>query len=58
MLVEGREAFTLLLVEDPFLAPPIETMFNESVASVTILDQDGRSLGHHSPHDLFNKAAS
>ena len=63
MLVEGREAFTLLLVEDPFLAPPIETMFNESVANVTILDQDGRSSGSqlrsmHPSCDFFSDVAT
>ena len=41
-LVEGAEEFSLLLVEDPFAPPPIETVFNASLATVTILDQDGK----------------
>ena len=41
MLVEGSEEFSLRLLEDPFAPPPIETVFNASLATVTILDQDG-----------------
>ena len=42
ILVEGSEEFSLLLLEDPFLPPPIQTEFNASLATVTILDQDGK----------------
>ena len=43
-LVEGSEEFSLLLQEEPFFPPPIDTEFNASMATVTILDQDGKSL--------------
>ena len=44
-LVEGSEEFSLLLLEDPFVPPPIQTVFNASLATVTILDQlDGKNL--------------
>ena len=42
ILVEGSEQFSLELLEDPFMPPPIPTMFNASLATVTILDQDGK----------------
>ena len=41
-LVEGSEEFSLLLLEDPFAPSPIATMFNASLVTVTILDQDGK----------------
>ena len=42
ILVEGSEEFSLLLLEDPFVPPPTQTVFNASLATVTILDQDGK----------------
>ena len=41
-LVEGSEEFFLHLLEDPFAAPPIPTEFNANLATITILDQDGK----------------
>ena len=37
-MVEGPEQFSLELLEDPFLPPPISITFNASLAAVTILD--------------------
>ena len=43
-LVEGSEQFSLELLPDSFQIgpPPIPVMFNASLATVTILDQDGK----------------
>ena len=40
--VEGSEEFSLLLLEDPFAPPPTQTVFNASLATLTVLDQDGK----------------
>lgn len=42
ILVEGSEEFSLLLLEVPFIPPPLPTLFNASSATITILDQDGK----------------
>ena len=43
VLVEGSEDFSLRLLEDPFVPPPIGIVFNASLATVTILDPGGVS---------------
>ena len=45
-LVEGSEEFSLLLLEDPFAPSSIQTIFNASLATVTILDDDGKSVSY------------
>ena len=44
ILVEGSEQFSLELLPDPFQVgpPPIPVTLNASLATVTILDQDGK----------------
>ena len=43
VLVEGEEQFSLVLMEDPFSPPPINTVFFPNVTDITITDRDGKS---------------
>ena len=49
MLIEGEERFSLVLMEDPFSPPPIDTEFFPNMVNITITAQNGKLHGKSIP---------